>query len=244
MPAWNLIVTITVVVLFNSIATIHSETLERSCRRAIQFSSSTAAGRNCSAGFISNATCCERTFGGYLFAAGHRANTTGKIFMNPTEQRDCLAAMGTVSDDVVEDCRIDRLTSGGDRPCSNDTVGDVENNLGREVTRLGESCRDLGTVVSRDQCTTTWNELQTGPVRFKSVCKLAVLVTVMSRAIDDVGWIEAVYDCLGEQSFTSMRNCTYFYQQNLFLPSLKIMFTLMITINKCGVKALTNLGRV
>ena len=73
---------------------------------------------------------------------GKRANQIGQIFLNSTEQIDCLVSMKTIEGDVLN-CGVEKLSSGAGR-CSGYSVTDVENKLGNRLRTLGEDCKVLG----------------------------------------------------------------------------------------------------
>ncbi|XP_047309830.1 uncharacterized protein LOC124913279 [Impatiens glandulifera] len=155
-------------------------------------------------GFL-EANCCVVPFDGYLHALGERANKTGQIFLNMTEQVNCLASMKTKQDDVLN-CGIQKLTS-GEGGCSDYSVIDVINKLENFENMLEESC-DLGSDDLSGEacgsCLRMWEEM--GEKGEDDICRFAVLVTVTSRGIYEEKWIKELYGCLQGQNRLSMGN--------------------------------------
>ena len=102
-----------VFVLFATLDFVFSQTSVSNCILDIKNSSSTKES-NCELdnwdGFINN-TCCGGAFEEYLYALGRQANLTNAIYLNSTEQKNCLTAMERFEKDVF-DCGIQQLTSG------------------------------------------------------------------------------------------------------------------------------------
>ncbi|OWM76054.1 hypothetical protein CDL15_Pgr009699 [Punica granatum] len=158
-------------------------------------------------GFI-NPGCCGTVFSHYLYALGQRANLTGLIFLNSTEQKDCLVSIKSADKDGLE-CGIEKLTSGAGA-CSDYMVKDVDHRLGDSLRKLTGSCRLLG---SRDKdnqtcssCLTTWKEMGITPENGvepgsgqAELCRFAVLVTLMSKRFGDTRWAGEVHKCLGDK---------------------------------------------
>ncbi len=78
---------------------------------------------------------CGVAFDAYLNALGRRANQTGQIFINFSEQRNCLNSMKIIQPDIFG-CGIEKLTGG----CSDFSVEDVTSKMGDELRRLNENC--------------------------------------------------------------------------------------------------------
>ncbi|XP_048427659.1 uncharacterized protein LOC108867672 [Pyrus x bretschneideri] len=169
-------------------------------------------------GFISN--CCGAAFDDYLYALGHRANRTEhrasrtvQLFLNSTEQTNCLISMKDIKDGVLS-CGIDKLTSGAGG-CSDYTKVDVFDNLGNTLENLDEDCKLLGMGEKSEQdqacsaCLRRWEEIVASSENESSsskleadICGFAVLVTLTSRRIDDKNWVSALYECLGDQKLS------------------------------------------
>ncbi|KAM1741550.1 hypothetical protein ACFX13_011755 [Malus domestica] len=169
-------------------------------------------------GFISN--CCGAAFDDYLYALGHKANRTGhrtprtvQLFLNSTEQTNCLISMKGIKDDVLS-CGIDKLTSGAGG-CSDYTKVDVFDNLRNTLENLDEDCKLLGTGEKSEQdqaciaCLRRWEEIVASSENESSsskleadICGFAVLITLTSRRIDDKNWVTALYECLGDQKLS------------------------------------------
>lgn len=160
-------------------------------------------------GFVDN--CCGEAFDDYLYALARRANQTQKLFLNPTEQKNCLLLMESTEEDILG-CGIEKLNSGAGS-CSNYTIIDVVNNLGITLKKFDEDCNLLGSAGGSDQacsaCLKRWKEIagssNNGMELIKAeaeVCSFAVLVTMTSSRIGDKNWIQALYKCLGDQDLS------------------------------------------
>lgn len=159
-------------------------------------------------GFIKE-DCC-RAFDDYLYALSRRANLSGDIFLNASEQKSCLISMGR-SDTNVSGCGIEKLSTGAGG-CSDYYVEDVFHKLGKRLKSLKEDCEDLS-LKSDDTseetcmaCLRRWGEIggpsddQVESVKDKAdVCKYAVLVTLIGSRVDDTEWGLAVLECLSQQ---------------------------------------------
>ncbi|KAI3699792.1 hypothetical protein L2E82_44334 [Cichorium intybus] len=148
--------------------------------------------------------CCKPPFNSYLDALAVRANQTGKIYLNSTEQTSCLKKM---KDNVIDvfTCGIDKLTA-GINGCSQFSVQDVFNRLGDEIVGLSASCGSLGggggyRNRSCGDCVKSWEAIN-GVIPGDSdadLCRFAVLTALTGSRIDDLTWKENVYRCLGGQ---------------------------------------------
>lgn len=160
-------------------------------------------------GFINK--CCRVGFDDYLYALGRRANLTGVIFLNSTEQMSCLKSIKEF-DNMVFGCGIEKLTSGAGG-CSDYTATDIVNKLGNRLNKLAENCKDLSSDGRIDQactaCLRSWEEIsgspanEIKPVNEADVCRFAVLVTLIGNRIDDTRWVQAVFKCLGGQPLST-----------------------------------------
>ncbi|KAA8529559.1 hypothetical protein F0562_033642 [Nyssa sinensis] len=200
-----------IVTLFISIHSVFSQTSTSLCILDIRPSSS-ANNSNCIAGnwggFLNN-SCCGLAFNSYLYALGQRANQTNHIFLNSTEQNDCLASMKSMEGDVLS-CGFEKLISGAGG-CSDYSVTDVVNKLGHRLQSLSEDCNLLGMDNQSDKvcsaCLRRWEKMgdlsnnSKDLMEFEGeICRFAVLVSMTSSRIDDERWVQSVYKCLGEQS--------------------------------------------
>ncbi|KAF7819612.1 putative receptor-like protein kinase [Senna tora] len=162
-------------------------------------------------GFLQN-NCCGAAFDAYLYALGSRANQTGEIFLNSTEQRSCLYGMKALKDDVFG-CGIEKLTSGSGG-CSDFSVTDVVNKFGEELKNLGKNCQIQNekepSSISCPSCMNTWKAIKgahsgnTSKEAAKveaDLCSIAVLVSLISSKIDDDIYVHALQRCLGTSSF-------------------------------------------
>ena len=102
-----------VFVLFATLDFVFSQTSVSNCILDIKKSSSTKES-NCELGnwgdFI-NDNCCGGAFEEYLYALGRRANLSKAIYLDSTEQKNCLTAMERFEEDIFG-CGIQKLTSG------------------------------------------------------------------------------------------------------------------------------------
>ncbi|KAI3467511.1 hypothetical protein Pfo_024174 [Paulownia fortunei] len=156
-------------------------------------------------GFLNNNS-CGLPFGRYLYALAMKANKTGDIFLNIKGQKDCLSTLNTTKKDVFN-CGIERLTS-GTGGCSDYDVTDVVTELGSALQNLDEGCKNLGSNGESDEecnsCLGRWEQMagsantSNGLIREEvDICRFSVLVSLTSRRINDVGWIQSIYTCLG-----------------------------------------------
>ncbi|KAK8644247.1 hypothetical protein V6N13_123558 [Hibiscus sabdariffa] len=143
-------------------------------------------------GFL-NENRCGTTFNGYLEALCIRANRTGFIFLDLSEQTRCLNSVAR-SGQHVSICGIEKLTSGGGG-CSDYATVDVEEKMGNELRSLSENCR-----VSCGSCVESWESINGGSHYEESmICRFAVLVALTSlKAGDDNN--ERIYDCLSKNT--------------------------------------------
>ncbi|XP_062118987.1 uncharacterized protein LOC133832692 [Humulus lupulus] len=88
-------------------------------------------------GFLEK-SCCGAAFSEYLYVLGQRANQTGKLFLNSTEQGSCLVLLTRFRGNI-SGCGIEKLVS-GNGGCSDYSLDDVTNKLGDRVRSLNENC--------------------------------------------------------------------------------------------------------
>ncbi|XP_034706406.1 nodulation receptor kinase-like [Vitis riparia] len=155
-------------------------------------------------GSFLNKGCCGAAFGGYLYSLGKHANETGKVYLNSTEQRNCLTSMKRFEADAVS-CGIEKLTS-GTGGCSDFSVFDVTEKLGDEFRSLEENCKFVSPDGEWDQscssCVTSWEDIRGMHSTLKDetdVCRFAVLVSLISSRTEDESWFGKIYTCLREQ---------------------------------------------
>ncbi|KAA3455961.1 putative serine/threonine-protein kinase RLCKVII [Gossypium australe] len=140
-------------------------------------------------GFL-NQNHCGTTFNGYLKALGVRANQTGFIFLDSSEQTRCLNSMKRF------DCGMEKLTSGGGG-CSDYSTADVEQKLGNELRSLSENCR----FASCGSCVRSWESINGGSNLEESmICRFAVLVSLTSLKVEDEENIQRIYECLSNNT--------------------------------------------
>ncbi|KAK6281619.1 hypothetical protein POUND7_015444 [Theobroma cacao] len=194
--------------LFATLDFVFSQTSVSNCILDIKNSSSTKES-NCElgnwGGFI-NDSCCGGAFEEYLYALGRQANLTKAIYLNSTEQNNCLTVMERFEKGIFG-CGIQKLTSGAGG-CSDYTVTDVVDKLGARLKNLQEDCKILATDGRLDQscgtCLRRWEEIG-GSSDYKQesadVCRFAVLVSMISNRIDE-NWVYAVFQCLRKRAFS------------------------------------------
>lgn len=161
-------------------------------------------------GFLSKG-CCGADFDGYLYSMGKHANETGQLFLNSTEQRECLNSMKVFEEDVFS-CGIEKLTSGtGSGGCSDFSVFDVIEKLGDEFRSLEENCKftspDGGWNGSCSSCLRSWQDIGGIHSSLKDeadICRFAVLVSLLSSRIEDEPWFGKICTCLREQDFHNL----------------------------------------
>ncbi|KAJ9683458.1 hypothetical protein PVL29_019160 [Vitis rotundifolia] len=155
-------------------------------------------------GSFLNKGCCGAAFGGYLYSLGKHANETGEVYLNSTEQRNCLTSMKRFEADAFS-CGIEKLTS-GTGGCSDFSVVDVTEKLGDEFRSLEENCKFVSPDGEWDQscssCVTSWEDIRGIHSTLKDetdVCRFAVLVSLISSRTEDESWFGKIYTCLREQ---------------------------------------------
>ncbi|KAK9925261.1 hypothetical protein M0R45_033590 [Rubus argutus] len=157
-------------------------------------------------GFLHN-SCCAAVFNDYLYALGQRANQTEQIYLDSTEQRNCLDDMQKFQKNVFG-CGIEQLTSGAGG-CSDFSVGDVTNKFGDKLRSLDENC-NLQSSDGCGSCAKSWQGIRAlhspssdpGSIKAETqVCRFAVLVSYTSTKIEDKDHVLAVYKCLGVQKY-------------------------------------------
>ncbi|KAJ8759038.1 hypothetical protein K2173_003276 [Erythroxylum novogranatense] len=189
---------------------VSSQFVDTSCILDIQLSSSANSsnyGGGNWGGFIESGQ-CEDVFDEYLYALGKRAKHTSIVFLNSTEQKNCLLSLETAKNDVLN-CGIQKLTSGDDA-CSSYTTMDVSNKLGGQLKNLGTACSLTESKDISDQgcksCLRTWEEIGTSSEKELNssyeagICRFAALVTLTSSLIDDRERLQKIYKCLGKQN--------------------------------------------
>lgn len=151
-------------------------------------------------GFL-NKSSCAQPFEQYLFGLAKKSNKTGEIFLNIKEQKDC-----STKNDVFT-CGLNRLTS-GNGGCSDYTVNDVVSEQGNALRSLDEGCRNLGltgepadqeciSCLRRWKWMVGWSSNNASIKEEVDICKFSVLVSLTSRRISDLAWMNSIYKCLG-----------------------------------------------
>lgn len=146
---------------------------------------------------------CAVAFEAFLYALGRQANRTGKIFFNSTGQKKFLDSMKGSGDDGLT-CGIERLVSGAS-DCSDYTVKDVDDKLGKRLRKLGEGCQSLGSEGKPDYqgcnaCVRSWDKISGSGDGRADACRFSVLVSLISKRIGEKKWVREVLGCLQEQS--------------------------------------------
>ncbi|MBA0765973.1 hypothetical protein Gotri_015068 [Gossypium trilobum] len=162
-------------------------------------------------GFI-NSSCCGGAFEQYLLALGRRASLTKAIYLNSTQQSNCLTAMASFEKDVYG-CGIQKLTSGASS-CLDYTITDVIDKLGDRFRNFQEDCKVLGTGRGVEHlcnsCLRRWEEIN-GSSDYKQqpaseddddICRFAALVSMISNRVEDENWVYAVFQCLRGSAFS------------------------------------------
>lgn len=157
-------------------------------------------------GFLKNES-CARTLERYLYALAKNANETGEIFQNTTDQKVCFNAINITEEDVLS-CGIERLSSGRGG-CSDYSLKDVVNEEKTQLQSLDEGCKNSESESSSNEecssCLKRWEEMSIAAHNSTSngtsreevdVCRFSILVSLTSRRISDMGWIESIYACL------------------------------------------------
>ncbi|XP_027358789.1 probable serine/threonine-protein kinase PBL21 [Abrus precatorius] len=157
---------------------------------------------------LMHSKCCGEAFDSYLYALAQHANLTGRVYLDSTEQRNCLSRVKGFKDDIFG-CGIENLTSGGGG-CSDLLVADVWNKLGNELKSLDEKCQfqtsGNGYEQSCSLCLRPWKttgETSSRKTNVKAekieddLCRIAVIVTLISSKIENEMYVHTVLRCLG-----------------------------------------------
>ncbi|KAH1192486.1 putative receptor-like protein kinase [Glycine max] len=201
------ILLVCIFILITTMESATSEAVDTGCSLKIQLSPLLNDSRSEEGDWdeILHNKCCGAAFDAYIYALGWRANQTGKIYLDSTEQRNCLSRMKSLNDDVFG-CGIENLTSGAGG-CSDLLVSDVRSRLGNELRSLDENCQQ-----SCSLCLKTWNTIGGTDSRKTNaktekieadLCRIAVLVTLISSKIENVMYVKTVLRCLGAQHIYS-----------------------------------------
>lgn len=157
-------------------------------------------------GFLTH-PCCGSPFNRYLRALARWTNQTRLIFLNSTQQMDCLTLMNHNSTDIFS-CGIEKLTSGAGG-CSDYSEIDVLNELGSRLNSLRDDCRlmDSGGGLTKgcNKCLKTWREItytsKNDSMKLEDdICRFSMLIFLTSERVADVSWIDKIFHCLGDNS--------------------------------------------
>ncbi|XP_062106818.1 probable LRR receptor-like serine/threonine-protein kinase At1g07650 isoform X2 [Humulus lupulus] len=191
-------------------------------------------------GFLEK-SCCGAAFSEYLYVLGQRANQTGKLFLNSTEQGSCLVLLTRFRGNI-SGCGIEKLVS-GNGGCSDYSLDDVTNKLGDRVRSLNENCEltsSKGTWESScDFCVKSWEDIRGmdspsakhEPVNIENeMCRFAVLVSIIGSRIEDVGYIRPIFTCLGGQTLNSEREDIKHSKKNSIRKGVWILIGFLIGV--------------
>ncbi|XP_019257671.1 PREDICTED: probable receptor-like protein kinase At5g59700 [Nicotiana attenuata] len=189
-------------------------------------------------GFLTQ-PCCGLPFNRYLRALARWTNQTGHIFLNSTQQMDCLTWTKNTSSNTFS-CGIEKLTSGAGG-CSYYSDIDVVNELGNRLKSLRDDCSlmdsDGGLTKGCNQCLKTWGALasksKNNSMKLEAdICRFSMLILLTSQRISDESWIDEFFHCLGDNSLplvssrSETRHRTKFKRGKI----LKSIFTTIIAI--------------
>lgn len=189
----------------------HTNSSFNKCVLDINISSS-SSGEACTTldnnwdGFLAH-PCCGLPFNRYLRALAHWTNQTRLIFLNSTQQMDCLTLMNNNSYDSFS-CGIEKLTSGAGG-CSDYSEIDVLNELGSRLKSLRDDCRlmDSGGGLTKgcSKCLRTWKEVastsKNDSMKLEDdICRFSMLILLTSQRVSDESWIDKIFHCLGDNS--------------------------------------------
>ncbi|KAK4603721.1 hypothetical protein RGQ29_012296 [Quercus rubra] len=135
-------------------------------------------------GFL-NRNICGLAFDAYLYALGMQANQTGQIYINSSEQINCLDSMKSVQGDIFG-CGIEKLTRGAGG-CSDFSVEDSCSSCGRTWENISGSDSTSTYADSKNEA---------------DICRFAVLVSLTANGLEDENHVLALYRCLGAQQIT------------------------------------------
>ncbi|KAL0014278.1 hypothetical protein SO802_001347 [Lithocarpus litseifolius] len=141
-----------------------------------------------------------------------QANQTGQIYINSSEQINCLDSMKSVQGDIFG-CGIEKLTRGAGG-CSDFSVEDVTSRMGDDLRRLNENCELVNSDGEFEQscssCGRTWENISgsdststyADSKNEADICRFAVLVSLTASGLEDENHVLALYRCLGAQKIT------------------------------------------
>ncbi|XP_055810283.1 receptor-like protein kinase ANXUR1 [Solanum dulcamara] len=174
--------------------------------------SSSSSGEACTTldnnwdGFLTH-PCCGLPFNRYLRALARWTTQTRLIFLNSTQQMDCLTLMNNNSYDSFS-CGIEKLTSGAGG-CSDYSEIDVVNELGSRLKSMRDDCRLMdsegGLTKGCSKCLRTWREIastsKNDSMKLEDdICRFSMLILLTSQRVSDESWIDKIFHCLGDNS--------------------------------------------
>ncbi|KAM3203519.1 putative LRR receptor-like serine/threonine-protein kinase [Capsicum annuum] len=160
-------------------------------------------------GFLNDHPCCGLAFNTYLRALARWTNQTRHdIFLNSTQQSDCLTLMNNNNSSTSDNfrCGIEKLTSTGAGGCSDYSEIDVENKLGSRLKSLRDDCRlmDSGGGLAKgcNKCLRTWREIAKNDTTKleDDICRFSMLILLTSQRVSDESWVDKIFHCLGNGS--------------------------------------------
>ncbi|KAG5624374.1 hypothetical protein H5410_009592 [Solanum commersonii] len=138
-------------------------------------------------GTFLNDEACEGPFRDYLYAMGIRANKTGQMYLNSTQQMNCLTKMNDEGHELMFSVV-----------------------LGDKLRKLSYNCQFQDTADKRghlcESCVNSWKDIK--EMKSKNdkyteagsdICRFAVLVSLTSTRITDQAWLRKLYNCLSNQ---------------------------------------------
>ncbi|PHU27567.1 hypothetical protein BC332_05899 [Capsicum chinense] len=138
---FNAVTAICILYLINTICLAFSQPSTAECILQLgKFSAADNTGGECrNWGNFLNNEACEGSFQDYLYATGIRANETGEMYLNSTQQTNCLTKMNDEGNGVdVFGCGIEKLTKTGgswndikEMHAENDKYMEVESDICR-----------------------------------------------------------------------------------------------------------------
>ncbi|GJT57953.1 probable LRR receptor-like serine/threonine-protein kinase [Tanacetum coccineum] len=159
-------------------------------------------------GFLEN-ECCESSFEEYLSALAKHANQTGTIFINSRQQQSCRSSLEGSNGRNLLSCGVEKLAS-GTGSCSDFSLTDVADKLESSLTGLDQDCESLDSRNGCRACYERWKKIGAlgvnSSVQEIDICRFSVLVSMVSQKIYDTKWVQAVYQCLGQNQSDQSQN--------------------------------------
>lgn len=167
--------------------------------------------------------CCESSFEEYLSALAKHANQTGPIFLNSSQQLSCRSSLEGSNGRNLLSCGVGKLAA-GEGGCSDFSLTDVANKLQSWLTGLDQDCQLLESRNSCSSCYERWQQIgaftANSSVEETEICRFAVLVSMVNRKISDVKWIQAVYQCLGQNQSQKIQHDHHEHKKKMSIGEL------------------------